>query len=67
MAIKGRGYVHGAELVVAAQKEHLVGQHDLLRKQVGQDLDGVGATIHVVAEEEETPRGQVHAERPQNA
>ena len=66
MAIGGRGYVHGAELVVAAQKEHLVGQHDLLRKQVGQHLDRVLATIDVVAQEEEASRSQVHAQRPQN-
>ena len=62
----GNGYVHGAELVVATQHKHLVGKHDLLRKQVGQHLDRVLATIDVVAQEEEASRSQVHAQRPQN-
>ena len=61
----GIGYVYGAELVVATQHKHLVGQHDLLRKQVGQHLDRVLAAIDVVAQEEEASRSQVHAQRPQ--
>ena len=62
----GNGYVHGAQLVVAAQKEHLVRQHDLLREQVGQHLDRVLTAIDVVAQEEEASRSQVHAQRPQD-
>ena len=62
----GNGYVHGAQLVVAAQHKHLVGKHDLLRKQVGQHLDRVLAAIDVVAQEEEASRSQMHSQRPQD-
>ena len=62
----GIGYVYGAELVVATQHKHLVGQHDLLRKQVGQHLDRVLAAIDVVAQEEEASRSQMHSQRPQD-
>ena len=45
---RGGGYVHRAQLVVSAQKEHLVGKHDLLREQVGEHLDRVLTAIDVV-------------------
>ena len=60
------GYVHGAKLVVASQEEDLVGKHNLLGKQIRQHFDRVGATIHVVAQEQKTSRSQVHSEWPEN-
>ena len=58
--------VHGAQLVVAAEHEDLVGKHDFLREEVGENLDGVLAAVDVVAEEEEAARGEVHAQGPQD-
>ena len=53
--------VHRAELVVAAKHEDLVGEHDFLREEVGENLDGVLTTVDVVAQEEKTARGEMHA------
>ena len=46
--------VDGAELVIAAEHEDLVGKHDFLREEVGENLDRVLPAVDVVAEEEKT-------------
>ena len=58
--------VYRAQLVIAAEQEDLVGKHDFLREEVGENLDGVLAAVDVVAEEEEAARGEVHAQGPQD-
>ena len=45
-----------AALVIAAEQEDLVGKHNFLREEVGENLDGVLAAVDVVAEEEKTAR-----------
>ena len=53
--------VYRAELVITAKHEDLVGEHDFLSEEVGENLDGVLTTVDVVAQEEKTARGEMHA------
>lgn len=49
-------YVDGTELVITSQQEDLVGKHDFLCKQVGEDLG-------IEGREGEVPRGNTGRDR----
>ena len=57
--------VHVPRLVVPAQHEDLVLVECLERDQVRDHLEAVQAAVHVVSEEEELARAEVHPEPPQ--
>lgn len=64
--VEGEATLNAADLVVAAQQVELVRREQLLREEVGDHLDAAGPTVHVVAEQQERGRRQVHAHSPQH-